>query len=611
MAAYTIRTDRLVAGVLVLALAVAASGLAGAQTSYDSIDGDPAVLHHYPGPDGLIGNGDDVASTAPSGFIGSDPNYIASYAHASASSPTGLDDPALPTGFDTISFLTGSVTVDDAVATAGGGSLFQALDLTLTQPIQGQPVAGGAASVSIATVNGGSYVPGTGTISVDLGINIDVPVFPIPVPVTTMQAAGTALIVDAADFGAPATGNAYVDNTLVPVAQALGADSLLFVDIEGIEPFTGVPYRVVFAGVAGVVASARADLSLSKTRVGTGPLAPGATEQFVVNVANAGVAGATDIETVDPFPSGMNWVADDCSAGAPDANGIWRWNIVSLPSGNQVQCTVTVEIDIGTVFDRRNGAVAYAAQLDPSLSDNVAFTTLEVSTAVTSGLDQAIDTNPVTLVPSDADCDACTGGAQALADSFRLFADGQVTQIGFSGFYFDTVASTSNAFSDQFSIIVYERLAASGGPGVGPVPGNEIATLTGPVQRELAGTSVFGLPVYRYTLNTALNLSRGAYWVSIFNDSTATGDNTDWFWALGVDDAQQRGAQGIAASTTAPPIGFWTPGAGFQMALTVASGSAFGPATPVPSLSIWAALLLAALIVVFVVLGVGVRRIGS
>lgn len=583
---------------LALAVAVVAAPVpALAQTVYEALVADPAVLHHYPGPDGLIGTGDDVVDAAPTVVIGSDPNFIATYSLAAARSPAANSDPAIPTGFDTISFLHGTVTVDDTVAQAGGGSLFQALDLTITQPVQGQPVAGGATTVAIDSVNGGAYNPATGAVDVDVSLEIVVPVFPVAVPITAMQASGSAFVVDSADFGAPGTGNTYVDNTLAPVAAALGADSLLFVDVAGTEPITGVAYRIVFAGVAGVPASNRADLNITKARAGGGPLTPGVVEELVVTVANAGPGDASGVEVVDPFPAGMGWVSDDCGAGPPDGAGVWRWAVGALVSGSQVGCSVMVEIAAGTVFDRRNGAVAFAAEFDPAVDDNIAFASLEVAAMVDNGLDQAVEPAPPTLLPSDSDCDNCNGGAQALADNFRMFADGRLQRIEFSGLYFDPVAGTSAAFSDQFTVQIFESLNSSGGPAVGPVPGALVSTISAPVQREPTGTDIFGLPEFRYTIDTSLDLARGEYWITVFNDSSVAGGNMDWFWAIGTDDAQQRGRPGIAASTTAPPVGFWSPGADFEMAYTLSAGGALDPARPVPALStvaIWLMILVLA-----------------
>jgi len=572
----------LVIPALLLSSVLAAT--AQAQTVYTALVGDPAVFNHYPGPNGLVGDGDDVVSGDVTSIIGSDPNYFAAFSFAAAQSPAAAADPAIPTGFDTIAFIQGTATTDDAVVAGGGGSLFQALAIQISQPVQGAPLPGGATGAAIAAVNGGGYNPATGAVTTDLGIQITVPVFPIPVPVTSMTAAGTAFVVPAADFGMGApTGNPYVDTVLVPKAAALNASSLLFVDVQGTEPVTGVAYRVVFAGVAGVPGAEQADLTLTKTSSAAGPVAPGGTVDFMLTADNSGPADATGVTAFDRLPPGVVWQNDDCGAGPPDGNGTLVWNLGALAAAAApAVCNITVQFAGSVLFDRRNGAAVYGSQFDPVTADNIAELPVAVQAAAQNGLQQATDLSPPTLLPSDIDCDNCLGGDQTIADNFTVFTAGTVDQIRFFGFYFDPASGGTAAFPDQFTVQIHASQRTSGAPDVAGVPGPLVATVTAPVNRELTGNNIFGIPEYRYTISTSLNLARGEYWLVVFNDSSAAGGALDWFWALGVPDAGGRTIAGIAGSTTTPPVGFWSPNPGFEMAFEL-GGTGLSPPVEVPA----------------------------
>ena len=582
---------------LTLTLTLVCTIAAKAQTVYTGLAGDPAAYNHYPGPNGLVGDSDDIISGDVTSIMGSDPNYLASYSLAAGKSPAAAVDPAIPTGFDTIAFIQGTMTTDDAVAAGGGGSLFQALDIMITQPVQGAPQPGGATGVTLAVVNGGAYDPVTGAITTDLGIQITIPVFPIPVPVTAMAAAGTAFVVAAADFGAGApTGNPYVDSVLVPKAAALNASSLLFVDMQGTEPVTGIAYRWVFAGVAGVPVAGQADLALTKTSSPGGPVTPGAEMDFILTADNSGLADASGVVVVDRLPQAALWQSDDCGAGPPDGGGTLTWNLGVLPAAaGPALCTVTVQITGNTVFDQMNGAAIYGLEADPDLANNIAKLQVTVQASALNGLLQATDLTPPTLLPSDADCDNCIGGDQAIADNFHVFADGVLNRVRFFGFYFDPASGATTAFPDQLTVQIHAAEQTSVAPDVNGVPGTLLATLDGAVNRELTGNTISGIPEYRYTIDTSLNLPRGEYWLVIINDSSAAGGALDWFWALGDPDTENRTIVGIAGSTTVPPAGFWSPNPGFEMAFEL-GGAGLGAPVEVPAFDLSGLLLLVLLL---------------
>jgi hypothetical protein len=171
-----------------------------ASLTHQVVVGDGGVLNAWPGPDGQVGTGDDVVDGSPSPLNGSDANSIAGYSYNAFDFGGGPETTRLPAPMNAATFLQGTVEVDTTIATSGGGALISGWHLMGTQPFQGH----GPYEAQILTVNGGTY-------------------------------AGTAFYIEAADFGV-LTGDSYVDNVLIPVAQALSAPSLLYIRGSGVVP---------------------------------------------------------------------------------------------------------------------------------------------------------------------------------------------------------------------------------------------------------------------------------------------------------------------------------------------------------------------------------------
>ena len=220
-----------------------ASPLGFAQAVVMNIASDAGNVNHYPGPDGLIGNGDDVVSGGLTTVQSSAPNVNGSFGHNSFRfTPLGQPDPAIPTGFDAITFVDGFVTVDLDVMMNGGGPIVSALNVTSgTEPFPGH----GAYMSTITKVNSGTYNPATKEFM--LNVDISYVIFGNVSAETGVVLTGTAIYQAAADFGTP-TGNTYVDNVAVPHAQSESAAGMTF--ITGTGTLTSLGFPISFTIVA-------------------------------------------------------------------------------------------------------------------------------------------------------------------------------------------------------------------------------------------------------------------------------------------------------------------------------------------------------------------------
>ena len=194
----------------------------------------------YPGADGLIGTGDDVNSSAAT-MGGSTSNSLGSFSSNAFNFGGMTGEAELPTGFNGITFVAGSVTIDQT-AFMGSGPIITALDITMgTEPFPGH----GAYTATTTAVNGGTYNAATGefTLDVDLEFLIDGQLSTEP----GLMLTGIAVFAESMDFGS--TGNGYVDTVLSPRATGAGASSLAFFDGTGMLPNLGLPIRFVVVGL--------------------------------------------------------------------------------------------------------------------------------------------------------------------------------------------------------------------------------------------------------------------------------------------------------------------------------------------------------------------------
>jgi len=217
-----------------------------AQTVDLTISSGTDFINHYPGPDGLIGNNDDVISDQLTAIQGSEPNRKGSLGHNSfLFVSSGQQDPSLGTGYDAITFVEGSVTADIDVLKSGGGPIVTAMNITSgTEPFPGH----GAYTSTITAVNSGTYDPVTGAFS--LNVDISYTIFGNVGSEPGVELNGTAIFREAADFATP-TGNSYVDSVAVPHAQSSGASSMLFITATGMLTSLGYPISTSLVALDG------------------------------------------------------------------------------------------------------------------------------------------------------------------------------------------------------------------------------------------------------------------------------------------------------------------------------------------------------------------------
>lgn len=244
---------RIMISVLLLSLFIAPAFGSAATARLHMVAGYPPVQDHWMGPDGDIGTVDDVINGSPSPMNGSAPNPGRLSYNAFDFTGIGTTDVGFPDGYNAVTFLTGSAEIDLDVA--GGGvstvPLFTNLSVTSgTEPFPGH----GPFTADFTNIDSGSYDPATRafTLTADFAANLGG--FPDTADDITM--AGTAWVVESADFGTP-TGNAYIDDVLVPIAQARNADRLLYASGTGIIPpanggsWGTMPFKAVIVAIGG------------------------------------------------------------------------------------------------------------------------------------------------------------------------------------------------------------------------------------------------------------------------------------------------------------------------------------------------------------------------
>jgi uncharacterized repeat protein (TIGR01451 family) len=502
------------------------------------------ALNHYPGADNQVPTGDDVVSARVTMIGASDPNFHGDYSFV-----------VFPIS---VSFLEGTTTIDlNAGAT---DPLVTALDTTGTGIRQGLPLT----RLRITAVNSGSLTTINnlntdslmfeGTQNVDLEATLDGGIMQT---FSGVDIDGTAFVVDDADYAA-FNADAYVDNVLIPIAQAAGATKLLFLQAEGML-IAGLPlvlnpsaFDLTLVGLAGVPAANQADLEITKTVVDGGTFMPGDTVVFRLTVTNNGPANASGVLVSDTFVPQIVYQSDDCGAGAPDAEGTFSWSIGTLNSGDSAVCNVTVELAADANFDQENGATVVSTTVDSDLTNNTGRVVVTDFAPGVDGLAQP--SNQEVALVADAACGICVNGSEAKGDNFKINTPSRVTEIAFIGGYSNNVP-----FADDFTIQIFDNNDVNAVPGTPDVPGELVATVTGPVTRTPTGTLNQGFfNEFEYRVGTNVSLERGSYWVVIYNDSSAAAG--DWFWSSGDPDPDDRSCRGVASNPMVPLTVLWEAG---------------------------------------------------
>lgn len=346
---------------VLLAMLVPMMAGAAAGQSYSLLGGLPAALNHYPGPDGLVLSGDDAVSAQITNTVGSDPNFQGDLSYASGVTfPPGDADLPLtllsmpdPLNYDGIAFLEGAVTLDPTVAAAVSAinqPLVSAISATATAFRQGL----GVGSLSFTAVHSGSYDPvgHTAAENVDLRLSNAW----ISQDVSGVDLSGSAFVVPSSDFGA-FNANTYVQNEVIPRAQAAGAAGVVFIQLRGVLPqtlpfvFFDTPVLLNLVGLLDAAPANSADLMAEKTFTGAPTLTPGDTVVYNLAVKNEGAGAAANVALVDRIPDRATWDSDTCGAGPP-AGGLLTWNIGALVDQASVSCDVTVVLDADANFDQ-------------------------------------------------------------------------------------------------------------------------------------------------------------------------------------------------------------------------------------------------------------------
>lgn len=230
--------------IIFIMMCILFSGVLMAQQLEMNILTDSSVNNSYPGKDGFVGTADDVVSTALTTNNGSAPNANGSYGYNAFNFGGSTGENTLPTGFNAITFVNGTITVDKNVFANGGGPIVSALNVTSgTEPFPGH----GAYTSTVTSVNSGNYDPNTQQFSLNVDISFLINGQTSTEPGLILN--GTAIFLDSGDF-AMGSGNSYVDNVLIPKAQAKGASNLVFFDGTGTLPNLGFPIRFVIAATS-------------------------------------------------------------------------------------------------------------------------------------------------------------------------------------------------------------------------------------------------------------------------------------------------------------------------------------------------------------------------
>ena len=471
------------------------------------------ALFHMPGPNGQIGDGDDVISADPTSLQGSDPNYLGAFSFQVEQVPNLGTEPGLPDGFNRIRYIEGTIDV--------AGTTIVGSDIRLTGRQQG---------FGLETLTDTDFFDGlTGEVEI-----FDEP-FPSPRGVETEL---VALLDEAKRLKAARVlfGNfarlEVIDDLELLIQIRIGAILQDVADSRRLEP-----RKARDRGVSPV-----ADLITRKVVDVSDLSVPGTTVVYTVSVENDGPAAATNVLLRDRLPTETNYVGNDCGSPAP-SGGIFSWDVGDLGVNASATCQVTMTVDLTTNFDFHNAATAYGDELDPDLDNNVAEVRVQILDDWVEGIDQR--PNQQNGFQSDLSCTSCPTGNQAIADAFKVNQSVEICGVNFFGGYTGAVPT-----SDDFTIAIHEDNRQT--PGLPGVPGAQIETLDGgllarfPTGAQITG----GFDEYSYAMvriNPPVVLPRGRYWLVITNDTgLVRGADTDWFWESADPDLVERGFPGVA-----------------------------------------------------------------
>ncbi|MBU0741772.1 hypothetical protein KJ554_05395 [bacterium] len=189
------------------------------------------MADHWPDLDGWVGTADDLIDGGLSPVNGSAPNP-GTYAYNAFDFDSGLTDDGMPAGYNAITFITGSPEVDLDVARGLSPlePLFTELHVTSgTEPFFGH----GPFTAQFTNITAGDYDPSTGAMTLTTDFSADLNGSEDTSLGLTIT--GEAWVIEDGDYGT-ATGHAYLDDVVIPLAQAADATRVLYVKGSGIIP---------------------------------------------------------------------------------------------------------------------------------------------------------------------------------------------------------------------------------------------------------------------------------------------------------------------------------------------------------------------------------------
>ncbi len=216
---------------MLITMLLSTPALTGAATATFDFTADfTGMINHWPGSDAMIGTDDDLIDPGTWPVEGSEPNP-GTYSYNAFDFGSGQTGPGMPDGFNAITYITGTVEIDLDVAV--NGSLDQPLVTGLNVTSGTEPFPGHGPFTAEFTNTTGAYDAPTGgmTLTADFTANLNGSVDTS----LGMNIVGQAWVIEDEDYGT-ATGHAYLDDVVIPLAQAEGATRALFILGSGIIP---------------------------------------------------------------------------------------------------------------------------------------------------------------------------------------------------------------------------------------------------------------------------------------------------------------------------------------------------------------------------------------
>jgi hypothetical protein len=237
------------------------------------------VVNHWPGPDGFVGTADDVVNAGLSAYEQSSPNEYGSYSFiVTTLGQNHPQDPWLFGGYDTATFVLGSVTIDTAQFVTNDIPLLKAIEFSGTELFPGH----GPYTVKLTSREGGSSTHTGNLFNISVRFDFQGTFNSGTAIATNATANGRIVLLNASQYAAPDLTGApndlanYIRTVAIPVATANNASGFICGDINlqtsgslfGIPGDTGFfPALTAYGVVFGLDLSPPASSTLDITNV--------------------------------------------------------------------------------------------------------------------------------------------------------------------------------------------------------------------------------------------------------------------------------------------------------------------------------------------------------